>query len=102
MWWALSNQREAKEKQWGLSLEVYPNPNNSTFTISLIGNNSTSETAEVSIYNVIGNLMCVLNLELRNNSATFDAGLSNGIYFITVKDDKGNVYNSEKIIVIKW
>ena len=42
-----------------LSLDVYPNPNNSTFTISLIGNNSTCETAEVSIYNIIGNKMSI-------------------------------------------
>jgi len=81
--------------------EVYPNPNNSTFTISLIGNNSICETAEVTIYNIIGNKMSVFNLELRNNSAIFDARLSNGIYFISVKDEKGNVYKSEKIIVIK-
>jgi hypothetical protein len=33
--------------------------------------------------------------------ANFDAGLSNGVYFISVKDAKGNIYNSEKIIVIK-
>ena len=45
--------------------------------------------------------MSEFNLELRNNSATFDAGLNNGIYFLTVKDAEGNVYNSEKIIVIK-
>ena len=45
--------------------------------------------------------MSEFNLELRNNSATFDAGLNNGIYFISVKDDKGNIYKSEKIIVIK-
>jgi len=84
-----------------LSLDVYPNPNNSTFTISLIGNNSICETAEVSIYNIIGNKMSVFNLGLRNNSAIFDAGLNNGIYFISVKDENGNVYKSEKIIVIK-
>ena len=65
-----------------LSLEVYPNPNNATFTISLIGDNATSETAEVSIYNLIGNKMSVLNLELQNNSATFDTKLINGIYFL--------------------
>jgi len=45
--------------------------------------------------------MSVFNLEFRNNSAIFDARLSNGIYFLSVKDEKGNVYKSEKIIVIK-
>ena len=45
--------------------------------------------------------MNVFNLELQNNSATFDYKLSNGIYFISVKDEIGNVYKSEKIIVIK-
>ena len=45
--------------------------------------------------------MSVFNLELLNNSATFDFKLNNGIYFLSVKDEDGNVYNSEKIIVIK-
>ena len=45
--------------------------------------------------------MNIFNLELLNNSATFDTKLINGIYFLSVKDAKGNVYNSEKIIVIK-
>ena len=54
-----------------------------------------------SIYNIIGNKMSVFNLKLQNNMTIFDARLDNGIYFISVKDAKGNVYNSEKIIVIK-
>jgi len=80
---------------------VYPNPNTGTFTISLFGSNSITESAVVSIYNILGNKMSVFNLELQNNNATFDTKLSNGIYFISVKDSKGNIYNSEKIIVIK-
>ena len=97
----LPNTNKEKINPADLFLEVYPNPNNGTFTISLNGDNSTSETAEVTIYNIIGNKMSVFNLELRNNSATFDTKISNGIYFISVKDEKGNVYKSEKIIVIK-
>ena len=50
---------------------------------------------------LVENKMSELNLQLRKNTANFDAGLSKGIYFISVKDSKGNVYNSEKIIVIK-
>ena len=45
--------------------------------------------------------MSVFNLKLQYNMTIFDAGLNNGIYFISVKDAKGNVYNSKKIIVIK-
>ena len=45
--------------------------------------------------------MNTFNLKLQNNMTIFDARLDNGIYFISVKDAKGNVYNSEKIIVIK-
>lgn len=96
-----SNTNKEKTDFNKLSLDVYPNPNNGTFTISLVGNNSTSESAEVSIYNILGNKMSVINLELQNNSAIIGAGLDNGIYFISVKDEAGNLYKTEKIIVIK-
>ena len=95
-----SKTNKEKTDTKNLLLEVYPNPNNGTFTISLSGN-STFESVVVTIYNAIGNKMSVFNLELQNNSATFDTKLSNGIYFISVKDEAGNVYNSERIIVIK-
>jgi len=80
---------------------VYPNPNTGIFTISLLGDNFISKTAELSIYSIIGNKMSVFNLDLQNNNTIFNAGLNNGIYFISVKDEKGNIYKSEKIIVIK-
>ncbi len=83
------------------NIEVYPNPNNGTFTISLNGNNSISESAEVRVLDILGNQINVVNLYLKKNIAIFDMELSNGIYFISVKDSKGNIYNPKKIIVIK-
>ncbi len=83
------------------NIEVYPNPNNGTFTISLNGNNSISESAEVRVLDILGNQINVVNLYLKKNIAIFDMELSNGIYFISVKDAEGNIYNPKKIIVIK-
>ncbi|MDD3875083.1 MAG: T9SS type A sorting domain-containing protein [Bacteroidales bacterium] len=97
----LSDAHTEKSNPANLSLQVFPNPNTGIFTISLFGSNSISESAVVSIYNILGNKMNEFNLQLRDNMGNFDAGLNNGIYFISVKDSKGNIYNSEKIIVIK-
>ncbi|MDD3876154.1 MAG: T9SS type A sorting domain-containing protein [Bacteroidales bacterium] len=97
----LSQVNIEKSNPANLSLQVFPNPNTGIFTISLFGSNSVTESAVVSIYNILGDKMNEFNLQLRDNMGNFDAGLNNGIYFISVKDSKGNIYNSEKIIVIK-
>ncbi len=95
------DNNKATQINANLSMEVYPNPNNGTFTISLNGSSSISGSAEVIVYDILGNQIKTVNLYLRNNIAIFDTELSNGIYFISVKDSKGNVYNPKKIIVIK-
>lgn len=82
-------------------VNIYPNPNDGTFTISLNGNNSTFEYVEITITDIIGNKISEANLKLQNNIAIFDANLSNGIYLVSVKDMNGNNYNPKKITVIK-
>ncbi len=84
-----------------LNMEVYPNPNNGTFTISLYGNKSAGGSAEIKINDMLGNQIGKVLLEFRNNIATFDTKLTNGIYFISVIDAEGNVYDPKKIVVIK-
>lgn len=84
-----------------LNFEVFPNPNDGTFTITLSGNNSPTKSAEVIINDVIGNQISENNLNLLNNSVIFNINLSNGIYLISIKDDDGNRYKPKKITIIK-
>jgi N-acetylneuraminic acid mutarotase len=67
------------------SISVYPNPFNALFTISGIELNTN-----ISIYNTIGEL--VKTVQSVNTNASIDlSGYSNGIYFIKIQNDKGEV-----------
>ena len=72
------------------SINIYPNPVNDRLYIE------TNETVEeVTIYNVIGNVVC----KMLNGHQTMDNGkqsinvsdLNDGVYFVKVKLDKGEV-----------
>ncbi|MBU0489725.1 MAG: T9SS type A sorting domain-containing protein, partial [Bacteroidetes bacterium] len=82
-------------------IQLYPNPTNGTFTISLIGENMQGQSIEISILDLLGTLIRADHLTLQNNSAIFDAQLSNGVYFVSVKDAEGNIYKPKMITVIK-
>ena len=96
-----NNIKSIENHKDALELEIYPNPNSGTFTLYLKGTNSLSEKAEVSIYNALGNKSGQFLLKLDKNSAIFNTNLDNGIYFITVNDSNGNIYQTKRIIVIR-
>ncbi|MBU0487666.1 MAG: T9SS type A sorting domain-containing protein [Bacteroidetes bacterium] len=82
-------------------IQLYPNPTNGTFTICLIGENMQGQSVEISILDLLGTLIRADHLTLQNNSAIFDAQLSNGVYIVSVKDAEGNIYKPKMITVIK-
>jgi hypothetical protein len=73
-----------------VGITLYPNPTNSSFTISGIEINST-----ISIYSIIGEL--VKSIQSNENKTTIDlSDYSNGIYFIKIKNSTGEAI--QKII----
>jgi len=71
---------------------VFPNPNNGTFTINMI---STSNN-NIQITNVLGEL--VYSNNINSNSTTIDlSSLDKGVYFVKVKND--NTTNTKSIII---
>jgi hypothetical protein len=59
---------------------VYPNPSGGKFTLEIP---SVVNVENVSIYNIIGELVYVKNI--RENNLTFDVQLSPGVYQIMIK-----------------
>jgi hypothetical protein len=80
-------------------ISVYPNPFNSTCTISIID----AKIRSVAIYDIAGRL--VNRLQVRSGGATWDgrssdgAELGSGIYFVNASDNKRNF--TRKIVMIK-
>ncbi len=67
-------------------LSAYPNPFNSSTTITISG----AEEAEVCIYDITGRQVKVL--QANNSRAVWDAGsISSGVYFARVAGERGDV-----------
>ena len=67
------------------TIQVYPNPTNSSFTIN--GINGKNNSAHIQLYGVNGKLE--LDAEVSNNAEISMTQLSNGIYFLQVKSEAG-------------
>ena len=73
---------------------ISPNPTTGIFTISTEGN----KIKEVKVVDVVGEIIRNYELGIRN-SVTFDmTGVSKGIYFVQIMDDKNNVVNRKVVI----
>lgn len=92
---SIENQKEVFE------LEIYPNPNNGTFTLQFKGQNTVIEKVTINIYNVMGHKLYNYDLYIKDNIAILNTQLSSGIYYFSVKDANDNLYPSKRIVVIK-
>ena len=83
-----------------VNYQLSPNPSTGSFAINIIGEVTNSVIIEIT--DITGKLISKENIILSNNSALIDRGLTNGMYFITVKDTNGNkIGNPKKITVIR-
>lgn len=70
-----------------IKIKVFPNPANSTIRIEL----DKPEYEELIIYNLSGNKLTGYDLRDKHSLVIDRGGLSNGLYFISVYDKKGNI-----------
>ena len=81
-----------------IGFEIFPNPNNGAFTLTLDG--VVNEDAVIRVFNSTGKVVFVeSNVQLTNSySNTIDLSVEPGIYTIRVE---GNITNIAKKIIIK-
>ncbi|MFZ4796125.1 MAG: T9SS type A sorting domain-containing protein [Bacteroidia bacterium] len=79
-------QEIAEEVTNATSFNVYPNPNNGNFNVSMISDN-TEEVAQVTIINVVGQVVSSITIPNNNGviNSEINANLSTGIYFVKVQ-----------------
>jgi uncharacterized repeat protein (TIGR03803 family) len=78
-------------------INVYPNPSNGTFTLSLLNSN---ETCKVEVYNVMGQQ--VMNEELIGKNTQIDlSNQSAGVYLYRVLTESGELVGSGKVVLQK-
>lgn len=79
-----------------LDINIYPNPASEYFFINFT--NFESKTHLISIYDIVGKL--VKDIDYSNQEAEFKVNIEdipNGVYFLTIKDDRKNIV--KKLII---
>ena len=78
-----------------IKTEIYPNPNNGSFTIKLAGLLGQKTNNKITIYDAIGNI--VKKIETLNEALTIDISQqAKGMYFVRIENEQG--IKMEKII----
>lgn len=85
------------EKEQGVKISAYPNPNNGTFILSV--NSATSMVADLTITNSLGMVVrSFSNITISGNTDNLNiSGLNPGIYFVTLSNKEVNAV--QKILV---
>ena len=85
------------EKEQGVKISAYPNPNNGTFILSV--NSASSMVADLTIHNSLGMVVrSFSNMTISGNTDNLNiSGLNPGIYFVTVSNKEVNAV--QKILV---
>jgi hypothetical protein len=80
------------------TLKVYPNPTNDKITIDN-GDLSKMTGYSIKIYNSIGQQLFQSNITQQQFSLDITQWGSNGIYFMELKDNNGNIVDIKKIVL---
>jgi hypothetical protein len=80
------------------SIQVFPNPNNGSFTVL---KNKLNQASRLFIYNVDGAMVFSSDLNESSLTETFHLDLSAGVYFIKVTGPKSDLLNQKLVILDK-
>ena len=78
-------------------INIYPNPSNGTFTVTLSG---TTDKSTMEVYNMLGQQVFVHSLTLGNNNMEM-GDRSNGVYMYRILSDTGELIGQGKLIIQK-
>ena len=88
-------------KQAPGDIAVYPNPSNGNFSITI--NSKENGSAEISVYNLLGQLVISQQMPInqgKNNTSIDISGSSTGIYFLEYLYSGDNEKKESKVIKI--
>ena len=80
------------------NLDVYPNPTNDIFNVSLVS--EEIQTLQLRVLNIVGEVVYTENLEQFVGEYTKQISIGNnarGVYFLEITDNQGTI--NKKIIV---
>ena len=91
-------------KETNFSIEVYPNPNNGQFTLSMSNTNINNENVKIQVLNMIGQVIYIEVISSQNAGSLQKknlqlSNLSAGTYFLQVLTAKE--VNNKKFIILK-
>lgn len=80
---------------------LFPNPNNGEFNLLYTTDNVTNGV-KISIMDISGKVVYSQALEKETNLGAIKTNnLSNGVYHISITDNKENVLYTNKLVIIK-
>jgi hypothetical protein len=93
--WCFTCPDAINELSENRSINVYPNPNHGTFTISM---ENINEKAQIEIYNVLGEKVC--NSTVNKNTSQINMSIqAAGVYLYRVLTENGTLISNGKFIV---
>jgi hypothetical protein len=93
----LNNDMTTEKLQQTLWSKVIPNPNSGDFSIVSIG-----QIKEIVIYDLQGREVEHINFNVLTNNYRFEEMLKEGIYIVSVTDEKGLINIHKVIVTSKW
>lgn len=93
-------EQEKVQKENEFSINIYPNPSFETININF-DTKTYNGAVQINIIDLQGNFLISKEIAHRNNCQLSTEILSSGIYILQVKNDKGEILGSKKIVVNK-